>query len=549
MLSYLLLLVAIIVPLFGLGLSNHGLWTPDEPRIGEIGREMAISGDWAVPTLNKKPFLEEPPLYYASLALTFKLLGSASDMVARIPSALFALGGVVALFFLGSMLFGPRVGFLSGFILATCGEYFRVAHWLVVDSALTCFVITAMVFFMAGYRSDKPGKKLLSYTLCYISCTLAFYSKGFIGIAIPGLGVLAFIIFDRNLKELLRMQLWLGILVFAAMALPWFAALWYQGGAEYLRVYLVYNHLQRFLPGGASGHHQPFYYYLTEFPTGFLPWSLLLVPVIYFCIKRWGKEAAGYQKGLLFAGCWFLAGFVFLSLASTKRVLYLMPMFAPVALLTACYIDTTLESRSFQKIEKVFLWAFGCLLVLVGLMCVPLYLYAAKVYAMGSSRALLAAVMSVSVLVVLCSLVSLRALVKRLLARYWIYSGAALFSLLIFALVVAVPLLDRYKSLVPFCEQVKSVVATDAELYAYQPDETLRGALPFYTGFHPKEIEDIKGLENILAGGSQVFVAVRDSHRHLEKDLLSTGRLMVLRRQDIDTDRSLVLLTNRPNSK
>jgi len=180
---------------------------------------------------------------------------------------------------------------------------------------------------------------------------------------------------------------------------------------------------------------------------------------------------------------------------------------------------------------------------------VPLYLYAAKVYAMGSSRALLAAVMSVSVLVVLCSLVSLRALVKRLLARYWIYSGAALFSLLIFALVVAVPLLDRYKSLVPFCEQVKSVVATDAELYAYQPDETLRGALPFYTGFHPKEIEDIKGLENILAGGSQVFVAVRDSHRHLEKDLLSTGRLMVLRRQDIDTDRSLVLLTNRPNSK
>jgi hypothetical protein len=114
---------------------------------------------------------------------------------------------------------------------------------------------------------------------------------------------------------------------------------------------------------------------------------------------------------------------------------------------------------------------------------------------------------------------------------------------------VVAPLLDRYKSLVPFCEQVKSVVATDAELYAYQPDETLRGALPFYTGFHPKEIEDIKGLEDVLAGGNQVFVTIRDGHQRLEKELLSTGRLMVLRRQDMGTDRSLVLLTTKPTSK
>jgi 4-amino-4-deoxy-L-arabinose transferase-like glycosyltransferase len=549
MAPYLLLLLVTVIPLFGLGLSNHGLWTADEPRVGEIGREMAISGNWAVPTLNKKPFLEEPPLYYASLAVTFKLLGGASDKVARIPSALFALGGVVALFLLGSMLFSPRIGFLSGFILATGGEYFRVAHWLVVDSALACFVITAMAFFMAGYRSDTPGKRLLSYILCYTSCTLAFYSKGFIGIAIPGLGMLAFIIFDRNLKELLRMRLWLGILVFSAMAMPWFLALWYQGGAEYLRVYLVYNHLQRFLPGGASGHHQPFYYYLTEFPTGFLPWSLLLVPVVCFCIERPRKEAAGYQKGLLFAGCWFLTGLVFLSLASTKRALYLMPIFAPIALLTACYIDTTLESRVFHKVEKIFLWVFGCTPLLVGLMCVPLYLFAVKLYSIGSSSTLLATVISVSLLTVLLSLVSLGSLVKRQMERFWIYSGAALFSLLIFALVVVVPILDLYKSLVPFCQQVKNVVATDAALYAYQPDETLRGALPFYTGYHPKEVEDIKSLEDILAAGNQIFVAIRDSHRRLEKELLSTGRLMVLRRQDIGTDRSLVLFTTRVTGK
>jgi 4-amino-4-deoxy-L-arabinose transferase-like glycosyltransferase len=48
---FIILLVA-VVPLFALGLSNHGLWWADEPRVAEIGREMAFTGNWAVPTLN-----------------------------------------------------------------------------------------------------------------------------------------------------------------------------------------------------------------------------------------------------------------------------------------------------------------------------------------------------------------------------------------------------------------------------------------------------------------------------------------------------------------
>ena len=38
---YLLLLFVAVIPLFALGLSNHGVWTADEPRVAEIGREMA----------------------------------------------------------------------------------------------------------------------------------------------------------------------------------------------------------------------------------------------------------------------------------------------------------------------------------------------------------------------------------------------------------------------------------------------------------------------------------------------------------------------------
>ena len=101
--KHLILLLIVVVPLFSLGLSNHGLWSADEPRVAEIGREMALTGNWAVPTLNQRPFLEEPPLYYASLALAFKAFGI-SDKVARIPSAFFAFAAILVIFFMANLI-------------------------------------------------------------------------------------------------------------------------------------------------------------------------------------------------------------------------------------------------------------------------------------------------------------------------------------------------------------------------------------------------------------------------------------------------------------
>jgi hypothetical protein len=539
------ILLMILLPLFLLGVSNHGLWTADEPRVAEIGREMAVNGNWVVPMLNQKPFLEQPPLYYAAIAATFKAYGRVSDGVARLPSVIFAFAGCMALFFLGRLLFGARTGFISAVILATSFEYFRVAHWLVVDSALTCFILTAMVLFAHGYLSKNTKQKLVFYILFYLSCGLAFFSKGFIGIAIPALTILVFLVLDRNMRELLRMRLWLGICIFFVMTLPWFFGLWNQGGSEYLQVFLVRNHLQRFLAGGPTGHHQPFYYYFAGFPEGFLPWSLLLVPVIFFSFWK-SKGLPDLQRtGLLFLKCWFLTGFIFLSFASTKRILYMLPVFPPFAMLTAWYIETTLKPRVFMKMENVFLYLFGAVPLLIGLVMVPAYFQAARKFPIISSTTVLFAASAASTLILVFSLISLTGLYRKEVVRFWAWSTGALFAILIFTLVTAMPVLDKFKSFVPFCDQVKAAVRQDSTLYAYVPDETLRAIIPFYTGLYPKEIDSARLLADAAAKGEQVFVVIRDSRGRLEDELLATGRLKVLFRQGPKTDRSLVLLTNR----
>lgn len=543
---YLLLLFVAVIPLFALGLSNHGVWTADEPRVAEIGREMALSKNFAVPTLDQRPFLEEPPLYYAAIAAVFDAFGGPSDKTVRIPSAVFALCGALGLFFLGNLLFGPRTGFISAFILATCGEYFRVAHWVIVDSALTCFVILALTFFMAAYLSERRGRRYLFCTLCYLSCTLAFYAKGLIGIAIPALAVLSFVLFDRNIKEILRMRLWLGIVLFLVLTLPWFLALSHQGGTTFLKVFLVHNHLERFA-GGSTGHSQPFYYYLAQFPGGYLPWSILLVPVFYWSFRRQGRPQGTQGKGILFAKCWFISGFLFLSAASTKRVLYLMPIFAPIALLTASYIEASLTRKDLKSFEKAFALLFGIVVFLVGLAVIPLLFYASKKYGFG----LPVKEVCWTVCLALVSIVlSLTAFVKYRTGtgRFWTFSAASVFSLLLLGLIVVMPVLDHFKSFVPFCDAIKAAAPGTTVIYGFQPDETLRGAVPFYTGRFLKEIETPAELREALKGDEASIVVIRDKRGQLKRDLLSTGKLSILGEYGMDKDRDLAIFGPTPGS-
>lgn len=547
-LKNLIYLVLIVVPLFSFGLTNHGLWSADEPRVAEIGREMALTGNWAVPMLNQRPFLEEPPLYYGTLALTFKALG-VSDRVARIPSAIFAFATVLVLFFTVNFLFGPRIALFSGIILATTGEYFRVAHTVIVDSALTFFIACAMSLFIVGYLSDSNRKKLLCYILLYISCTFAFYTKGFIGIVIPGLGILSFLVADKNIKEIIKMRLWLGILIFLVLTLPWFITLWQQGGKEHLDVFLLHNHLQRFLPGKfsgtisgeASGHHHPFYYYLIEFPVGFLPWSLLLVPVFIHAFSRSDKSETPPEKGRLLAKCWFFAGIVFLSAASTKRTLYLMPLFAPMALLTSLYVESTLY-RLTDKIEKAFLWAFTAIFAVIGISAVPVYSSIQGIYPWIRGTNLFPSTVLLSLLIVPSSVLAMWFLWSKNFGKYWVTTIIPIVVGMVFTAVAVAPVVDIHKSFVPFCHELMAIVPSDEPLYAYSADETLRGAVPFYTGRYLTEICGPGNLEKTIETKGQVFIITRDKKRKAETELLSTGKLSIIFQQKMGGERTLTLL-------
>src|SRR5579872_7326412 len=130
---------AVVVPLLLLGIFDHELWTPDEPRAAELSREFLEPGhSWAVPTLNGEPFLEKPPLVYWTSALSMRLFG-VNAAAARLPCVLFGLATLVFTGLLGHSLYGREAGIGAILILATTSGFLLVGHHLESDSGLVCF--------------------------------------------------------------------------------------------------------------------------------------------------------------------------------------------------------------------------------------------------------------------------------------------------------------------------------------------------------------------------------------------------------------------------
>ncbi|MCX8023296.1 MAG: glycosyltransferase family 39 protein [Syntrophorhabdaceae bacterium] len=519
------------------GLNNHDLWTPDEPRVAEIGREMALTGNWFVPMLNGRYFLEEPPLYYASIAFIFKLTGYVSDGLARVPSALYGMAGVFATFLIAYTLFGTKIGLISAFILATSFEYLRVSHWVVVDSALSCFIYFAMWAFLKGYLSNDKGDKWRYYMLLYLFSTLAFFVKGFIGIGVPAVAILVFLIFDRNLKEVLGMHLFAGILLFTISLGFWVWGLYSQGGLDYLKVFFIDNNLMRFLPGGKSGHQRPFYYYLTEFPAGFLPWSIFLLPAFYYIFS---KGPTHNRRALLFLKCYFISGFILFSIASTKRILYLLPLFAPISIIIGYYVDYLIKSQKVKGLDRFFMGVYGIIYPLLGLFLLIAYFYLPKNYGLSVSKGTAIALFVICPIIIVVSTISLIRLKKGEREGFFILSGVALVAVLLFSLNYIAPELDRYKSLKPFAMKVGAYVPKDLPLYGYRPDETLRGFIPFYTGRFIREIKNPDEVLPLLKKGGRIYIVIRDKEDEIRKELENMGFSLVIE-QPMGQERSLSL--------
>ena len=324
----LLALCVLCLVLFFFRLGGHPLWDVDEGMHAATSKDMVQTGDWVTPRFNGENFYDKTVLYNWFAAAAFLVFGF-TEFAARMPAALLGLGTVLATFLLGRRLLGSRAGLLAGVILATSPEFIVLSRVVVHDISLAFFVTLALLFFYRAYT--VADRRMTHFMLFYASLGLAVLAKGPVGLLLPGLIIGIFLLVRGRLAFLKEMSLGRGVLVFLAVAAPWYVLMSIRN-EDYLRYFVLKQNLGNFLSKAQAHHPQPFYYYVPMLLGGMLPWSLF-IPLALFRSLRQGIKKLG--DGVLFPLLWLAVIFLFFSSARSKLGTYVLPCFPAAALLVA----------------------------------------------------------------------------------------------------------------------------------------------------------------------------------------------------------------------
>src|SRR5205823_3698154 len=123
-----------------------------------IPREMVATGDWLTPRLNGVKYFEKPPLHYWLVGAAFRLLGE-TELAARLPCALAAIGGLLLVYAFGAACFGAETGLLAALMLAVSPLYFILGRMDIIDTPLMVFYTLGMAAWgLALLQPDRARK-------------------------------------------------------------------------------------------------------------------------------------------------------------------------------------------------------------------------------------------------------------------------------------------------------------------------------------------------------------------------------------------------------
>lgn len=342
-----LALVAFCEFLFFAGLQVIGLVGADEPRYAQIAREMLQHHDWVTPVLFGQPWLEKPPLYYWGAMLAYKATGGVSDWAARLPSAVLCTL-MVFFIYVWARRFRRGMQLDAALITAASAIIIGFGRGASTDMPLTATFTVAMLSWYGWYESQDRGWLLPFYLFAGLS-TLA---KGPVAVFLAALIVAAFAALRRDWRLVLR-TLWLpGVMLYAAVVLPWFIAV-QRANPEFFRVFILEHNLARYATD-VYRHQQPFWYFLPVALIGLVPWTVFVVTALIDAIRDWRfsvEELQGKEDLRTYLALWFLLPIAFFSLSQSKLPGYILPAIPAGTILLADFV-----LRREQEGEKPSLW-------------------------------------------------------------------------------------------------------------------------------------------------------------------------------------------------
>lgn len=323
---------------------------PVEGNYALTAKEMLMSGDWLSPRIYGQFWYDKPVMIYWLIIISYKAFGI-NEFAARFPSVVMSALSISFIYWFADKIFENRkIAFLSAFVLATSLEFWILAKMVITDAALFFFTSVSMATFYLGLL-DK-GRKW--YVIAYLTAGLAVLTKGPVGIVLPGLTIFVYIAVTRQWNLLKKLFIVPGLVLFFAIAGPWYFYMYKVHGTEFVNTFLG---LHNYIRATVSEHpeYNVFYYYLVLFPLSMLPWTGIFFRAVISALK---EKRSSHVPFLL---VWPFVTIVFYTTMATKYPTYVFPAMFPVAIIIGKNINDML---SYDK-RALWLWLTVPMLVQV----------------------------------------------------------------------------------------------------------------------------------------------------------------------------------------
>ena len=349
---------------------------------------------------------------------------------------------------------------------------------------------------LGWYAWHESGKRI-HLAAFYIFLALGTLAKGPVAPALAAVIVLIFAAAKRDWQTALH-TLWIpGILLFLAVALPWYVTVQVRN-PQFFRVFILEHNLARFSQD-VYHHRQPFWFYIPILLLSLMPWTLWFILAVVERVRLLWSEgksafATGEDSWQLFLLIWLLVPVVSFSASQSKLPGYILPAIPAGALLVSEYLTARRTEEAGISLSLAAVHGALCgLLVFGALASASIQLNHRLVWDRGTSLAgAIGLVIALGIAAALLSSNGLRLLRSATMLAIVVSVGVVLR--------LAAPVIDATQSARPIAESIQAFSHEPVPIAIYQINRSQEYGLEFYLNRPAQDYEvgDVPAEAHVL---------------------------------------------------